>query len=134
MENNKKFIILGAGPVGLVTGMMLSQKGLNVEIYEMKNQVGGMCRSWKWNNFFLDTGPHIFHTDNFKLWKFWKTLFGKNLIPGIYRAKNVIGKSFETLVDYPLSIEAINQLSTKQRKQIKKELKNLNVDKKKHNI
>ena len=53
------------------------------------------------------------------------------MIPGIYRAKNVIGKSFETLVDYPLSIEAINQLSTKQRKQIKKELKNLNVDKKK---
>ena len=90
MENKKKFIILGAGPVGLVTGMMLSQKGFNVEIYEMKNQVGGMCRSWKWNNFFLDTGPHIFHTDNFKLWKFWKRLFGKNLIPGTYRAKNVM--------------------------------------------
>ena len=26
--NDKKFIILGAGPVGLVTGMMLSQKDL----------------------------------------------------------------------------------------------------------
>ena len=131
MENKKKFIILGAGPVGLVTGMMLSQKGFNVEIYEMKNQVGGMCRSWKWNNFFLDTGPHIFHTDNSKLWKFWKRLFGKNLIPGTYRAKNVIGKSFETLVDYPLSIEALNQLPIEKRKLIKKELNNLNVDKKK---
>ena len=45
-KKDKKFIILGAGPIGLVTGLLLAQKKKNVEIYEMKNQVGGMCRSW----------------------------------------------------------------------------------------
>ena len=45
----------------------------------MKNQVGGMCRSWRWNKFFLDTGPHIFHTGDIKLWNFGK-IIQKNLI------------------------------------------------------
>lgn len=131
MNDKKKFIILGAGPVGLVTGMMLSQKGFNVEIYEMKNQVGGMCRSWRWNNFFLDTGPHIFHTGDIKLWNFWKKLFRKNLIQGIYRAKNVTGKLYDRMIDYPLSLDAINQLPKDLKDKIKIELRNLKVDKKK---
>ena len=129
MTEKKKFIILGAGPVGLVTGMMLSEKGFKVEIYEMKNQVGGMCRSWKWSDFYVDTGPHIFHTSDKKLWKFWKKLFGNNLIPGIYRAKNVIGKSFEKLIDYPLSLEALNSLDKKLKEKIKNELVNLSKSK-----
>ena len=51
---NKKAIILGAGPAGLVTGWLLSKSGWIVEIYEKNKVVGGMCRSWKWkNNIFL---------------------------------------------------------------------------------
>lgn len=45
---NKKAIILGAGPAGLVTGWLLSKNGWIVEIYEKNKVVGGMCRSWKW--------------------------------------------------------------------------------------
>ena len=67
----KKVIIFGAGPVGLVTGWLLSEKGWNVEIFEKNSMVGGMCRSWRWKDFILDTGPHIFHTPDRKLWNFW---------------------------------------------------------------
>ena len=38
----KKIIILGAGPVGLITGWLLSKKNWNVEIYE-KNSLVGEC-------------------------------------------------------------------------------------------
>ena len=51
----KKAVILGAGPSGLISGWLLAKSGWKVEIYEMKNQVGGMCRSWKWKNQILDT-------------------------------------------------------------------------------
>ena len=72
----KKAIILGAGPVGLISGWLLSSKGWDVKLFEAKSLVGGMCRSWKWDDFIVDTGPHIFHTPDKKLWNFWK----KNLV------------------------------------------------------
>ena len=50
--NKKKIIILGAGPVGLITAWLLAKNKWNVELYELKNQVGGMCRTWKWDDFF----------------------------------------------------------------------------------
>ena len=122
-KKKNKVIILGAGPVGLVTGWLMSEKGWDVEIYELKNIIGGMCRTWKWNNFYLDTGPHIFHTDSLKLWNFWKDIFGKNLIKGEYWAKNVIGETYDRYVDYPLSDNTIKQLSLENQKKIKKEFK-----------
>ena len=121
-----KVIILGAGPVGLVTGWLMSEKGWSVEIYELKNTIGGMCRTWKWKDFYVDTGPHIFHTDNLKMWNFWKDVFGDELIKGEYWAKNVIGDNFDNFIDYPLSNEAIKKLSLDDQKKIKKELKNSN--------
>ena len=71
----KTATILGAGPSGLVSALFLARKGWHVKIYEKANIVGGMCRSWRWNNFILDTGPHIFHTSNKQLWRFWKKNF-----------------------------------------------------------
>jgi sialic acid synthase SpsE/protoporphyrinogen oxidase len=127
----KKFIILGAGPIGLVSALFLSLKKENVEIYEMKNIVGGMCRSWKWNDFILDTGPHIFHTHDMNLWKYWKTLFKDNLIKGIYKSKNVIGENFDKLIDYPLSETALKNLDSKLKKKIFQELKIAKKEKKK---
>jgi len=132
IKKQKKFIILGAGPVGLITGYFLSRKGLNVEIYEMKNLVGGMCRTWKWKKFHLDTGPHIFHTSNKFMWRLWKKLFKENLVEGTYWAKNVVGKDFKEKIDYPLSSEAIEKLDTKQFKNIKKELNAIKKNKNKN--
>ena len=129
IKKKNKVIILGAGPIGLVTGWLMSEKGWDVEIYELKNIVGGMCRTWRWKNFFVDTGPHIFHTRDLKLWNFWKEIFGKNLIQGEYWSKNVIGSNFDKFIDYPLSNEAIKKLSSSEQKKIKKDF----IDLKKNN-
>ena len=61
-----KAIIIGAGPSGLVTANELVKQGWSVEIYEALDRVGGMCRSFKWNDYCLDIGPHVFHTPNNK--------------------------------------------------------------------
>ena len=66
----KKAIILGAGPTGLITAWKLLEADWDVTIIEKKGSSGGLCRSWKWRDFILDTGPHIFHTPDKNLEKF----------------------------------------------------------------
>jgi sialic acid synthase SpsE/protoporphyrinogen oxidase len=126
----KKIIILGAGPVGLITGWLLSKKNWNVEIYEKNSLVGGMCRSWKWNNFILDTGPHIFHTPDKKMWNFWNKNFGDLLIKGKYWSKNTYDDNFDKFYDYPLSIEALKYFPKNLKSKILLELKKLKNSKK----
>ncbi len=120
----KNIIILGAGPVGLIAGWLLSKKKWNVKIYEMQNTVGGMCRSWNWNGHILDTGPHVFHTYDLNLIKFWKKNFSQFLEEGKYYAKNVIDEKIENAYSYPISLEAINKYPEKIKKKIIKELAN----------
>ena len=55
--NNKKIIIVGAGPGGLTAGMILSHRGFDVEIYEKDSEVGGRNKSIKIGGFTFDTGP-----------------------------------------------------------------------------
>jgi sialic acid synthase SpsE/protoporphyrinogen oxidase len=123
----KNAIILGAGPAGLITAWLLSNKGWSVKVFEKQNDVGGMCRSWKWKNNILDTGPHIFHTSDKKLWNFWKKSFGSELYEGEYWSKNVLGKNFDEFYHYPLSLESINNYPLQIKNKIIKELKNVST-------
>ena len=72
----KNIFILGAGPTGLITGWKMLEKKWNVIIIEKNNIPGGLCRSWKWKDFIVDTGPHIFHTPEKLLKNFWEKNFG----------------------------------------------------------
>ena len=119
----KKVIILGAGPIGIVTGWLLSKKNWDVQIYEKNPIIGGMCRSWKWKDYILDTGPHIFHTPDKKMWQFWKKNFGKLLVNGKYWAKNTYDDDFANFYDYPLSLESIKKFPKKYKIKILNELK-----------
>ena len=70
----KKAIILGTGPTGLITAWKLLEKGWKVLLIEKNSTSGGLCRSWSEKGFILDTGPHIFHTPDIELKKFWKKI------------------------------------------------------------
>jgi len=124
-----KAIILGAGPSGLVTAWKLLENNWDVEIYEKLSIPGGMCRSWKWNKHILDTGPHIFHTNDKYLKNFWLDEFGDLLEEGNYWCKNVKGDIFDELWDYPLSWESISNYPEKIKSKIVDEIKNLSPEK-----
>lgn len=57
MANTKHIIIVGAGPGGLCAGMLLSQRGFKVSIFDKNNEVGGRNRAIRMNGYTFDTGP-----------------------------------------------------------------------------
>jgi len=125
MKKKGKVIILGAGPIGLITGWLLAEKNWDVKIFEKNSIVGGMCRSWKWSKFTIDTGPHIFHTPDKKMMKFWKKNFGNLLVENKFWAKNTYNENFSTLYDYPFSIEGFKNFNKLDKQNILKEIKSL---------
>ncbi|MDA8832454.1 N-acetylneuraminate synthase family protein, partial [Candidatus Pelagibacter bacterium] len=124
MKTNKVYII-GAGPIGLVTAWKLLERGVNVEIFEKNSLVGGMCRTWKWNGFLLDTGPHIFHTPHKSLSKFWEKEFKGLFVKKNFWCKNVKKENPKIYWDYPVSLESINKYPKELKNKIKKELKEI---------
>lgn len=120
--------ILGAGPVGLVTAWQLLKKGWEVNIYEKQSIVGGMCRTWKWGDFLVDAGPHIFHTPDDELAKFWEKEFGDIFIQDQFWCKNVKGEKFDEYWDYPLSWESISRYPTEIKEKILNDLQDRNPE------
>lgn len=121
---------MGAGPVGLVTAWELLKNDWEVSIYEKANIVGGMCRTWKWDDFLVDTGPHIFHTPDQNLASFWEKEFGDLFVKGEFWCKNVRGDNFDEYWDYPLSWESIGRYPSSLKKTILKEIKAADPEKK----
>ncbi|WP_127717834.1 N-acetylneuraminate synthase family protein [Halobacteriovorax sp. HLS] len=119
---SKKAVILGAGPLGLIAAERLAKEGYEVDIYEKLPLVGGMCRSWNWGEFILDTGPHIFHTPDKDLQKYWETEFGDLFIQNDFWCKNVQGDNFDTMWDYPISWESISKYPQELKKKILNEI------------
>ena len=119
---NKTVHIIGAGPIGLVTAWkLLQKKNTKVNIYEKNSIVGGMCRTWKWKDFLLDTGPHIFHTPNKELSNLWEKEFKGLFVKKNFWCKNVTGKNYDIFWDYPISYQCINKYPKHLKKKIYKE-------------
>jgi protoporphyrinogen oxidase len=55
-------VVLGAGLAGLATAYELVKAGHRVTVLEKEDWVGGMARSWKTGPYWLDHGPHRFHS------------------------------------------------------------------------
>lgn len=53
----KQIAIVGAGPGGLCAGMLLSQRGFKVTVFDKNSEVGGRNRPIKLDGFTFDTGP-----------------------------------------------------------------------------
>ncbi len=124
----KKAFILGAGVSGLVTAWKLLERGWDVEIFEKEKAYGGMSRSWKWNEFIVDVGPHLFHTPDQQMADFWEKEFGDLFIKGDFWCCNVKGDTFKEYYPYPLSYEGIAQYPKELRHKVLKELESVSVE------
>ncbi len=57
-------VVVGGGVAGLVTAHLLAESGAEVVVVEKFERVGGLARSYEYEGFVFDCGPHRFHTEN----------------------------------------------------------------------
>lgn len=57
-------VVVGAGVAGLVTAHLLAESGAKVIVVESFSDIGGLARSYSYDGFVFDVGPHRFHTEN----------------------------------------------------------------------
>ena len=60
-QKTSDVLIVGAGPGGLTTAMMLAKAGVSVTILEKSDGVGGRTRVFEKDGYKFDNGPTFFH-------------------------------------------------------------------------
>ncbi len=100
-------VVLGAGLAGLATAYELAKAGVPVTVVERDDFPGGMACSWQKNGFWLDHGPHRFHSRDEDIVKhFYEVLDGEVVTRDRMSRIYMQGKFF----DYPL--KAMNVLKS----------------------
>ncbi|NJO44660.1 MAG: NAD(P)-binding protein [Oscillatoriales cyanobacterium RM2_1_1] len=72
--------ILGAGPAGLAAAYILTQQGVPVVVVEREGQVGGLAKSFRYQDFILDYGPHRFYTKLAPVLKLWNEVLDQEQV------------------------------------------------------
>lgn len=102
MKDNKKIVILGAGPTGLAAGWKFAENGYNdLVILEKNKMVGGMVRSEQINGNMFECGAHYFHVDDKELLDKVLKLLNGNYVEN---KRNLQIKFKGTYFQYPLKI------------------------------
>lgn len=107
----KNIAIVGAGLSGVIIARKLAEAGYNVDVFDKRNHVGGNCyteRDASTDVMIHTYGPHIFHTNNKKVWDYI-TGFGE-FKPYTNRVKAVTKGRVYSL---PINLHTINQFFEK---------------------
>jgi len=101
-NDNKKIVILGAGVTGMTAAYALSKKGFDITVIEKNDFVGGLASSFLYKDYYLDYGPHNFHTHLPWVIKFLEDELGVNLKKMPSRPAKIFFNG--QIVDYPINI------------------------------
>lgn len=107
----KKIAVIGAGFSGAVIAHELSKAGFSVDVFESRQHVGGNChteRDSQTNVMVHVYGPHIFHTNNEKVWKYVQQF--DDFMPFINRVKAIYNNKVYSL---PINLLTINNFFEK---------------------
>ncbi len=122
----KKIVdIFGAGISGCTMARLYAEIGYQVNLYEIKNEIGGNCFDYLDKNgiYVHKYGPHIFHTNNDRVINFIKKFAKFNG----YK-HHVLANVKSKLVPLPINFKSINILFPKESNKIidllKKNFKN----------
>ncbi len=75
-QQNSKVLIIGAGPAGLSCAYELVKQGVEVEVFESSERVGGMSGSFDLWGQRVDIGPHRFFSKEQHVNQFFKEVVG----------------------------------------------------------
>jgi len=72
--------IIGSGPAGISCALKLAESNIDVEIFEIESQVGGLAKSIELWDQTVDLGPHRFFSMDKKVTDFWLKAIGKDYV------------------------------------------------------
>jgi protoporphyrinogen oxidase len=75
---SKKVAVIGAGPAGMTAAYELAKQGVQVDIYEASDSIGGMSKSIKLWDQTVDIGPHRFFSNDTRVNKIWLEVVGRD--------------------------------------------------------
>jgi protoporphyrinogen oxidase len=67
--NNQRTVVLGAGPMGLMTAMELLKRGHQVDIYERDDRIGGMSAGFNFDGLNIERYYHFICKTDFPLFE-----------------------------------------------------------------
>ncbi|KGQ71367.1 UDP-galactopyranose mutase [Chelonobacter oris] len=103
----RKFLCVGAGFSNAVIARELAEAGYQVTVIDKRSHVAGNCHSERdseTNVMVHVYGPHIFHTDNERVWNYINR-FGE-IMPFVNRVKAI---SQGAVYSLPINLHTINQ-------------------------
>jgi UDP-galactopyranose mutase len=100
------FLIVGSGLFGSVFANEMKNRGLKCLIIDKRNHIGGNCYTESRDGINIHKyGPHIFHTNDIRLWNYVNSLTPFNNFS--YRPKvNYRGKIYS----FPINLATLNQM------------------------
>lgn len=79
-EDDKKVVIIGAGPAGLTAAYELSKAGISSTIIEKDGVVGGLARTVNYGGYRFDIGGHRFFTKVQSVESMWHEVLGDDFL------------------------------------------------------
>ncbi len=87
-----KVIVVGAGISGLSSAIILKEKGHDVEVFETRDHLGGLCHDcFRDGIIFQHHGPHVFHTSDRETYEFIKRYTSLYPFQHVVMARTEIG-------------------------------------------
>lgn len=110
-----RVLVVGAGLAGLTAGVLLNRKGHDVRVLETRTHVGGNCWDYLYNGVHVHRyGPHIFHTNDQRVYKFFTefcTLTNyRHEVKANIQVFGAGGTTTERLVSIPYSLQTQAEL------------------------
>ncbi len=95
----RKFVIIGAGPAGLTAGYQLSKAGHPPTVVEKTNNIGGLARTDNYKGYYFDMGGHRFFTKSKPVFDMWQEVLSDDFLKRPRLSRIYYRQKF---FDYPL--------------------------------
>jgi protoporphyrinogen oxidase len=100
-----KVAVIGAGPAGMTAAYQLARAGVEVDVYEASDTVGGMARSFSLWGQTVDLGPHRFFSNDARVNRLWLEVVGQD-----YRMVNRLTRIYYNHRFFYYPLQPVNAL------------------------